>query len=1247
MARPLTILRLLPFLLASLVLSAAPVPAAPALLGKGATQGLLFSKTFTNDPAAAGGTVNLQFSITNLERDFDAAAVAFTDDLNATLAGLVATGLPMSNVCGAGSTLSGSGLLSLSGGHLALDGGACTFNVTLQVPAGAAPGAYTNTTSAITASYDGSPYVGPTAQDDLAVSDAPLLSKEFLTNPVAGGGSTVLRFTLVNTSPSAAATGISFTDDLDAFLPGIVVGAPPAAGSCGAGSTFGASPVGLTGGDLPAGGSCTFDYPLTIPAVAGGIYTNTTSDISGTVGGNPRTGPGASETLTVVAAPILTKEFADDPALPGGSVILQLTLTYPETAALPAAAINFTDDLNATLAGLQATGTPLANVCGAGSSLSGTSLLSFTGGSLEPGESCTFSATLAVPAGADPGTYPNTTSAVGATIGGATVAGAAAGDNLVLAGLGFGKSFVDDPVIAGDTVVLRFTLVNATSGQSATGIGFSDDLDAALGGLVAVGLPANDVCGAGSTLSGTSLITLTGGSLAPGASCTFDVTLQVPGAAADDSYLNTTSNLTATLGGSPVVIGPASDLLVVSSEVLQLSKAFTDDPVAPGGTVTLQFRLTNASLTRPVGGITFSDDLDAALSGLAAAGLPAANVCGAGSQISGTGLLTFTGGSLAAGASCTFDVTVQVPAGAGGVYTNVTSTASGTAGALPVSGAAASGDLIVTSLELTKTFSGPTVPGGTPTLTFFLRNLSASSLLSALTFTDDLDATLAGLIATGLPLVDPCGAGSSFSGSSNLVLANGALPPNGTCSFAVSLAVPGGALPGTYTNTTSNVLSGAAVAGLPASDDLVVVSPPGFTKTFAPSVISVGGTAVLSFVIDNSASPLAAANLAFVDNLPAGTILATPANATNSCGGSLSAAAGGAVVSLTGGSVPAGGSCSIAVSVLGTTAGNHLNTTGNLTSSAGNSGPASDTLHVLAPIGFTKVFQTSPVLPGGLVQLQYSISNPSPTESLSGMSFSDDLGAAIPGLQSVSAPAPDICGAGSSISGSGVVTFAGGSLAANASCTFAVTVKVPGSAPPGTVTSTSSNLIFSSPLTGSGLSAPPASADLTVAFLGFSKAFLPATANAGELVELRFTIVNPDPANPASGLAFTDDLDAVLGGLAAVGLPATGVCGAGSQLAGTSLLTLTGGSLAAGASCTFTVQVQVPADATGGGFLNTTSELSATVDGTAVAGGAASVAEATLTVTGVPLAIPTLQEWGMLLFAAALAGLALLRLRWR
>ncbi len=107
-----------------------------------------------------------------------------------------------------------------------------------------------------------------------------------------------------------------------------------------------------------------------------------------------------------------------------------------------------------------------------------------------------------------------------------------------------------------------------------------------------------------------------------GQSCTFSVTLQVPAGAAVGDYPSATSNMSATVDGSVVVLTPAVDILTVHNP-LSISKSFIDDPVLPGDTVTLEFTLTNLDQNNSITDINFTDDLDANLSGLVATVLPA------------------------------------------------------------------------------------------------------------------------------------------------------------------------------------------------------------------------------------------------------------------------------------------------------------------------------------------------------------------------------------------------------------------------------------------------------------------------------------------------------------------------------------------------------------------------------------------------------------------------------------------------
>jgi hypothetical protein len=301
----------------------------------------------------------------------------------------------------------------------------------------------------------------------------------------------------------------------------------------------------------------------------------------------------------------------------------------------------------------------------------------------------------------------------------------------------------------------------------------------------------------------------------------------VPAGAASGSYSNVTTAFSANIDGSVVFFDNAFDQLVVADDFLTIDKEFIDDPAIPGGTVTLRFTLVNLSEIETISGITFTDDLDAALSGLASTSGTLLDVCGLGSQLDGTGLLTLTGGSLLPNDVCSFDVTLAVPAGTplGTVATNVTSEVSGTVGGLPVTGDPATDDLAIAFLVFSKEFIDDPVSAGDPvTLVFTIENLGETESVSDLSFTDDLDATLIGLEATGLPAFGVCGEGSQLAGTSLLTFTGGSLLPGGSCSFAVTLTVPEDAADGSYPNVTSNLTQAGLPAAGPASDTLVVIA---------------------------------------------------------------------------------------------------------------------------------------------------------------------------------------------------------------------------------------------------------------------------------------------------------------------------------------------------------------------------------------------------------------------------------------
>lgn len=348
--------------------------------------------------------------------------------------------------------------------------------------------------------------------------------------------------------------------------------------------------------------------------------------------------------------------------------------------------------------------------------------------------------------------------------------------------------------------------------------------------------------------------------------------------------------------------------------------------------------------------------------------------------------------------------------------------------------------------------------------------------------------------------------GGTFSGNagnSMISYSDGNLADWTVCTIAINVT---GVAPGTYVSTSGNLISSVGDSGV-AADTLVVWTPlPGFDMSFSPDVINEGGVSTLTFSIDNTRSTTSRSNVAFSHPLPAGVVVATLASTVNNCGGSLSAAAGSGTISLNGGSLIPSAICTVRVDVTSTALGMHGNTTGDLTSDAGNSGSASDTLTVnqILP-GFAMEFSSDSIDAGTISTLTLTVNNSLSFNPVSSVQFTNEMPSEI-----VVAQTPNISnscgGVVTAEEGGSTISLTGGSMNAGASCTVSVDVT---SVVGGTHTNTTGDLGSSA-----GTSAA-AQADLTVAAIADLSV---ALSDVPDLVpndgEIRYT-VTVDNAGPS------------------------------------------------------------------------------------------------------------------------------------
>ena len=413
-----------------------------------------------------------------------------------------------------------------------------------------------------------------------------------------------------------------------------------------------------------------------------------------------------------------------------------------------------------------------------------------------------------------------------------------------------------NPVDAGDGFSFRFTVTNDNLSASLSSGALSMTASDTLSGLtMSLASTPAEPCGTGSgavLTNSNGTLTVTGMALAAGASCTFDVDATVPGGAASGNYNFGFNSWSYSLDGNPVTGSAVGATLQVpgtegGGAPLVFSKTFSEASVSPGSTIDVEYQIVPAEGS-DLSSATFTDDFDAALSGLAITGdLPSAP-CGTGSSLSGTSTLTLTGGNLADGESCTFSVTLTVPSGAsGGTVTSTTSDLTGFAddggGAASFTESGASDSFQVNVVALTNTLStDATSPGVGEAFEVTLR------FSKAVTGLDLSDFSVANVVLSNLAPV----AGEFAYTFDATPQATGALSI-----FLPQDSVVDDSLNG---NPLSNTISLTAVAATPEIDitGLGVAIADGTTVpdlnngTNFGSVGTSGSTKVRTFVITNS-----------------------------------------------------------------------------------------------------------------------------------------------------------------------------------------------------------------------------------------------------------------------------------------------------------------------------------------------------------------------------------------------------------
>ncbi len=190
-----------------------------------------------------------------------------------------------------------------------------------------------------------------------------------------------------------------------------------------------------------------------------------------------------------------------------------------------------------------------------------------------------------------------------------------------------------------------------------------------------------------------------------------------------------------------------------------------------------------------------------------------------------------------------------------------------------------------------------------------------------------------------------------------------------------------------------------AAIGLGVVPTALAASPPTITSAFTPSLIGLSDSAAtaLSFTITNPNASGTLSAVAFTDTLPAGLAIDNPNGENGTCGsaGVITAAPATQTISLSGGAIKAGASCTFSVSVTAAQTGTFQSTTSAVSSSAGaSSAGAAATLTVIPPptVTVSHIKENAKYTYGQVVKPTYSCTQPQDAAGLTDCSAEDDLG---------------------------------------------------------------------------------------------------------------------------------------------------------------------------------------------------------------------------------------------------------------
>ncbi len=533
-----------------------------------------------------------------------------------------------------------------------------------------------------------------------------------------------------------------------------------------------------------------------------------------------------------------------------------------------------------------------------------------------------------------------------------------------VADLSIVKSGSPDPVTAGETLTYTVTVANA---------GPSDAHDVVVTDTLPPGLTFVSTSGcAESPAGGVPDCTL--GTIAAETSKDYTITVTV-GASLSGAITNSAGVASSTLEANPGDESTSEDTTVETAADLTIAKADSADPVAAGDTLTYTLTVANAGP---------SDARDVVVTDTLPPGVSLVSTSGC--EEGASAVPDCTLGTIAAGTSKPYTITVGVDPATTGSITNTASVASSTADPGP-GGEAASETTAVEAradLSIAKTGSpDPVIAGETLTYTLTVTNAGPSDAQGVV----DTD-----VLPAGVTLVSTAGCAEDPAGVPACTL--GEITAGASRQVTITVTVAAGA-----TGTLINQASAAAATADPAlgnnqatAETSVDAAADLAIMLAAPPAVLAGEQLVWEVTVTND-GPSDAQAVAVTGDLPAGVGGAVSSGCDNDPAG---------VPGCQLGTIPAGGSraFSVTVTVDSATTGTlvHQATAGADTAdpdSADNLASATTTVDTAADLEIALAAPPT-VMTGGELAVEVTIANLGPSDA-TGVQVSQTLAAELSG----------------------------------------------------------------------------------------------------------------------------------------------------------------------------------------------------------------------------------------------------------